>query len=356
VAAHYYTSGVPGSQDVEIAKNLAALMGVRHAVEMMSEEEVLLGWEASARRIIRQNDGMLNIIQVADLVRQPEHIDRLEPTLWGIAGAVARGHLSDPKLLARRWTTAGMKAFMVEVLADTHGGLVRPAAFHESRRLIEELGDRFAGEGFAPLDIPDVLFTWDRMRRWGGTNARKAMPAGERFSPYVTRAFIEATFALSPAQRYCEPLHFGLVRTFAPELDQIPYDKGPWRSQRPAVNFVRWFQNAVGQKAAHLTGRRGQSLGAPPRRFSTFDHGAWLVRKRDWWRSLCLDQAQSSIWDLVDRTLFERLAAQQTEASELRRRTRGLYNTITLFAYEAERRAEPASGCPESTVPAFPSS
>ncbi len=345
VPAEYYTSGVPGSLDIEIAVQLATRLGVPHEVELMSDAEVVAGWETGATRLIRQNDGMVNFIQVADLIRQPQLIHRLKLIVWGIGGAMCRGHLSDPRFLIQPWTWGSMKSFLGQELADNQGGLFRREAVEEGRAFVSQFVDEAAAEGFAAIDAPDLLFTCDRMRRWGGANGRKAMPAGDRFSPYCTRAFAEATFALSAAQRYCEPLHYGLIRWLADDLNRIACDKGPWRSQWPIANTADWLVKGMTRRASRLIGfgRRGgdgsrpHAAAQPSPRFSTFNHAAWLEAKREWWRDLCLDQSGNPIWSLIDRTIFERLAAPSTTQSERRRWTKGLYNLITLFSYEAER-------------------
>ncbi len=338
IRARYYTSGTPGSLDIQIAGRVAARLGVHHHVEPMTDAEVVAGWEVACHRLIQQNDGMVNLIQVADLVRQPTRVDRLKLVLWGSGAEVARGMYFHPGLAFRRFTWKAMRSFIATMLIDDHGGLVGAAACQETRALLDELIDEAADEGFSPLDFPNVFFVYDRQRRWGGVNARKTMPAGERFSPFYIRAFLEAAFGLSPAQRYCEPLHYRLMLLLAPDLERIPYDSGPRRSQLPIVNLLRWMVQESGRRTAGLFGNGPAALKPRVRGgIGTFDHAAWLEAKREWWRNLCLDQCDSPLWGLVDRGRFERLASPSTPESERRRRVRGIYNLITLFCYEAER-------------------
>ena len=341
IPARYHTSGAPGSEDIETATRIAAQVGARHEIEIVTDAEVIASWERCSRDLIRQNDGMVNLLQVVDLVSQPVRIERLKLSLWGVGVSVARGANSDPGVPIRCRTWKRMKDFIADRQVDDHGGLMGRAVGREARALIEEFAEEIAGEGWSPFDFPSFLAMYDRQRRWGGANARKAMPCGERFSPFTTRTFHRAALALPPARRYSEPLHYGLMRILAPDLARIPFAGRQWRPQHPALTLAQWLAQKAGVRAAGLW--RGRALGqartARTASVGTFDHFVWLEAKRAWWQSLCLDQKTSPVWDLVDRRRFEHLAAPNTPASERRRRMRGLYNLITLFCYEAECRS-----------------
>lgn len=340
VPARYHTSGAPGSVDIEIASRIAAELQVPHEIDFVTDAEVSAAWERCCRDLVRQNDGMVNLLQAPDLLRQPARIERLKLSLWGHNVGVARAGFYRPSVVIRRWTWQGMKELIGDWFVDDDDDLTHTVVRREARAVLDEFADQVRGEGYSPIEVMSLFNICDRTPRWGGANARKAMPAGERFSPFATRVFTRACFTLPPAWRHCEPFHYGLTRMLAPVVHRMPCDKGPWRGQHPALNFALWLKRKAAAEVTRLArglvptpAARGASA---PCRIGTFDHGAWLETKREWWRSLCLDQAASPAWDLVDRRVVERLAAPETPALERRRRMRGLYNVITLMCYEAE--------------------
>jgi hypothetical protein len=55
-------------------------------------------------------------------------------------------------------------------------------------------------------------------------------------------------------------------------------------------------------------------------------------------REVCLDQENSLIWDLVDRTMFEQITSSSTEANVRSYFLKALYHITTLFYYEADEQ------------------
>jgi asparagine synthase (glutamine-hydrolysing) len=186
-------------------------------------------------------------------------------------------------------------------------------------------------EGFEPLDLGDLFFTSDRVRRWAGSNERKAMPAGDRYSPFLSRGYVEAAFSMSALARMSGPLHFHLIRMLAPDLHRLPFAVGGWRSQWPLLNLWRRSIHAAAKKVG---GRIRKRTPAQP---AEFDHAMWLEAKLPWLRALCLDQSESPLWEFVQRPVFEKITGDQSSPEARRQIMRGLYNVGTVFAYMESR-------------------
>jgi asparagine synthase (glutamine-hydrolysing) len=188
------------------------------------------------------------------------------------------------------------------------------------------------GEGFPPLDVPDAFYTFERVRRWAGSNARKSRAVSDRFSPFCTKTFVEAAFRLPALYRCSEPLHYEVIRLLLPELHRLPFGNDPWPFQQPFVNLVRMAAERQTHRAR--SGLRQRIFRQRLRRLKRavdFDHTAWLEAKCAWLRELCLDQPDSLLWEFVDRAKFERLTAKTADAAARRGSIDGLYAVATLF-------------------------
>ena len=334
VDARYYTSGESGSLDVEIGSRIAAQHGLEHEVHAQPAALVTQAWDKAAERLVHQNDGLISLLQVADVAAQPAHIERLDLGLWGIGGEIARGHWSDPRYIALSPSPADIESDLIQFLVSDHGGLLTPEAVAPVRDYVRDFVAHALADGFRPLDVPDLLYTEERVRRWAGSNERKAMPVADRFSPYVTGAFIEAAFALSARERMTEPLHVGLIRLLAPALYDLPLSREPWRPQVPARHFLEW----AWRQALPLV--RRAPAGQAERAVRAFDHAAWLEAKLGWLRELCLEQRDTRLWELVDRATFERVTAPGMNPAGRRAAVHGLYHAATVFAWNASLTAE----------------
>lgn len=340
IDALYYTSGDTDSADVEIGRRIAARYGLEHEVRAQPVEHVVAAWDQAADRLVQQNDGLIALLQIADVANRTRQVERLPLGLWGIGGEMARGHWSHPRHLLAAPSPAAIESYLVQFLVGDHGGLLTRAAVAHARGYVADFVQRALADGFRPIDIPDLFYAEERVRRWAGSNERQAMPVGDRFSPFVTRAFIEAAFALSARERITEPLHAGMTRQLAPALYDLPLPKEPWRPQMPALYLLKWAWHTANPFPHRRPAR-------PAAR--AFDHAAWLEARRDWFRALCLDQRESRLWDLVDRAAFERVTARATSPAVRRRSVRGLYHAATVFAWSAVRSGSTPGAMPGST-------
>lgn len=326
VPATYYTDGLPESTDVTLARRIAQHLGLSHVHVPKPPERVLAEWEGLARRVLDHGDGMVSLWQIADAF-EPEPVDRLRPRLWGAGGEVARGNYTIPSLLLGRASVRDVLAAMHFDLVDKRAHLVRPAAAELSRRFLRDFVFEVVDEGFTPLDALDLFYIEQSTRRWFGSNARKAEAIHDLFTPFCTRPFVEAAFALPARRRYVEPLHRALVRSLVPALDSVPYEQGPWRSRFPTVEGLKW---AAGRLRAKV--RRAPS---PSGKRRAFDRASWIEARRSWIRSQCLDRPDSPVWHVVDRDRFEALTSDRTSAEDRRRHEKELSHVLTVFLYDA---------------------
>jgi hypothetical protein len=65
-----------------------------------------------------------------------------------------------------------------------------------------------------------------------------------------------------------------------------------------------------------------------------FDRLGWLESKREEIREISLSQKDSLIWELVDRSMFERITSSSTDPKERSHLLKGIFHIATLFYYD----------------------
>jgi asparagine synthase (glutamine-hydrolysing) len=241
IKAQYYTAGLPNSSDVRISKQISSSFGLSHEVTIISSRDLSDEWEDLSWELIKQNDGMVSLWQIADTVRQSSHIESLAIRLWGIGGEIGRRSYRNPSIFFQRKDVRGLRSWLAPHVLKNYDGLITKQAMEMSEKYLGDWVEQALEEGFSPVDLPDLLYTTERIRRWAGDNARKARPVVDLFSPFCTRPFVESAFAIPALRRYSEPIHYQLV-LLEPELHRIrfgeEFKEERWYSQLPIVNIL----------------------------------------------------------------------------------------------------------------------
>jgi hypothetical protein len=339
VSARYVTAGEPSSADAQIGAAIAQAFDLPHTIVTITEADVVNRWDDLAWSYVRQNDGLSSLWEIASVLELAPHVERLKVGLWGIGGEIARGFYGEPRLYLNGRDVASVQRYLVEKKVADAGGLVRREATALARDYVHRFVRECVAMGFAPVDAPDVFYAFQRVGRWGGNNARRVMPIQDLFTPFSSRAFVSAAFALPASQRYTEPLHYSLMRRLSPELHRLPFDGKPWRAQQPWFNLLKVQGVALWRRVQRRSGSRSSSKRSPDKP-AAFDRGGWFEGKRQQALSVCLDQVDSPLWNFVDRSVFERLMSSATEPDRRWRYRSALYGIATLFYYEADHHRQ----------------
>jgi asparagine synthase (glutamine-hydrolysing) len=343
IEAPYFTSGDPAnSRDIELARAITKELKLSYEIRNQTSEDALEQWEILCHRLIRQGDGMISLWQLPDVLNQPQEIDRLTISLSGLGGGIAKGHYYTPLEALGNHSPDEIVRMLREMIIFEYGGLVLPAARELTAVHLRECILRYFDEGLTGLDVSDAFFTYHRQGRWGGINRNKLSPVYDPFALLCTRAFVEAVFTLPPAYRKCHWLHHQLLSLLAPNLAEFPFDSGRELPQSPRLNLLRWILERSHNKVrTHLRRRfpRRRSSGTTAGRSPEFGQAAWLEIKRDWMRSICLDQRDSMLWEFLNRSLFEQIMSDSADPAARQAYRLGIYGIATLFYYEGTEKS-----------------
>lgn len=338
ITARYFTKqNHPETADVKIGTQIAKRFSLPHHVDAASSHTVIQEWENASRRVVERNDGMVSLAHIDNSIKLPSKIVILPVHLYGAGGEIAKAVYESPFFFLHTHSVKYVEQYLTTYWGQRRGVLARPEAITLTRSYLRGFVKEAVDEGFSPLDVPALFYAYERTRRWAGANFRQVMPHKDVFSPFCTRAFVGAAFSIPAIRRYAHHVHYQLLSSLAPELHSFPFEK-TWPPQEPIINFCRFLYHicyhTVGHKIKQQRLTEARKSRAKLRNSPRIYHRAlWLEAKNTYLRELCLDQADSSLWDFVDRSKFERITSIRTDPSERRQHLQELFDVATLFQY-----------------------
>lgn len=308
IDASFFTTDIRGSGDSEVATEIARALRLNHQVVHLDSQDLLTRWRTLSERLVQQNDGLVSLWQIADLAGQPQRLVHLKIMLHGVGGEIARRFYSSHECYVDIGEREVASTHLIR-----HAGLKNWVASREAVDLTERYIKEFVSDccerGADPADVPDIFYAEERVRRWGGSNGRKALATCDRFPLFCSRPFVRAAFQLSPMDRWREQLHYASIHAFAPQISYVPFSGRPWRCE----------------SVQHL-----------PRAYPTqpATQIEWLNAVRQEIFDEVMAHPTASLWEFVDKPRFEQVmqsgdaqAVLPTNAAEQ------LYLVATLFQY-----------------------
>ncbi|MEO6823926.1 MAG: hypothetical protein ABI167_04220 [Nitrosospira sp.] len=321
ISTRYYTDAFPGSEeDVSIGQQIAQRLNLPYQVASKDIERLSQEWSNMVERLVRQNDGMVSLWQIGDVLWTPRPEGSPSIRLWGIGGEIARGHYDNPIWHYGLKTASFAKRFLSGKLLE-RSALITHESVAIAAKFLEQWVDQKLDEGCPIADILDVFYTFERVRRWAASNARKVRPWVDVFSPFCTRPFVEAAFGLAPSLRFSEPIHYQLLR-LNPELHRVPFSTEPWRSQNSNLGML------------HMIWRKKIRRAHPSRNMGISYQTLLLERNLKEVRDFCRSRHNSCVWNYVRRPQFESLLDINTPSETRQKQLPLMLQILTLLYYE----------------------
>ena len=334
----YYTSGVPGEPDVEIARMLARETGVEHRLITPEIPLEASRWAELTARFALQTEGMATLHGIADHIDHGDDPAPLGLKIWGPGGEIARaGNIG--MLIPFVSQVPGLRASWeaqkrtLETKTSTLNGVVRREALEATRAYLRDFAERRREEGWRSREVLEAYYAFERVRNWASTGVRRVSGATDLFSPFVSQDFYEYAFSLDSGERYVEAAHYRLLSVLSTRLRDLPFEKS-WKPQRPHMApllAIGGIGTAAVYKARRQVLRRRAGAKTTAER-DELDFGrAWLEAGIERHRELCASVPGSPLWDYVDKRQLE--TALSGPSAARRPYAEGLCAVLTPFWY-----------------------
>jgi asparagine synthase (glutamine-hydrolysing) len=309
----YYTAGSEDSPDVLIAREIAQHLDLPHEVTGHEPASDTLDWTGATASFMRQNDGLVSLLQLPDYIDLGAHAPPLGVKLWGVGGEIGRAGTGPLASIAtnvpvlRR--SARLQRKLLGMKVRDEGALMTEDALHEIGCYMESFQAERLEEGWRPEQIQEAFYTFERVARWGATGPRRTAGADDVFSPFCSRAFVNHCFSLRAGERYLEAVHYRLLSELSPILRDQRFEI-PFRTQRvwlAPVLASRELVQLVGERLPRPTLPSGRSSRGEPSINPEYPlQHAWLERHLALVREL-FAQSPSELWMFIRRKRVEDL-------------------------------------------------
>ncbi|MDJ0701082.1 MAG: hypothetical protein QNJ07_14620 [Woeseiaceae bacterium] len=338
-AANYFTIGGAHDEDVVFGQEIARAFDLAYEADQVSGDEIDQNWDELSMRLVDRTEGMGSLEHVRTVVNTEIAGSGLPVQLFGLGGEIARGVFNAQGFLLRAPSTdlISVQAHLLKLVSGKRVDLLSVDCVERAKAYIREFCETALDEGFLPVDIPDLFFTYERVRRWGGVQFRQVSPVKDVFSPFLTRDYLRAGFSVSATRRYTWYIQYELMRTLSPSLSRLPYGK-PWPPQRPWIYYASLIQKRLRNR---LRSRPKSNMkgSAPSLAKGLSESRATLLEsKREDIRDLCLSQENSPLWEYVNKQRFSEITSESTPEHVRQSKQKVLFDIATAFLTEKSKR------------------
>ncbi|WP_345801196.1 asparagine synthase-related protein [Microbacterium sp. AZCO] len=226
------TLGVPGSDDVVVARRLAAMHGLDHEVRDLPRFDGLdpaEAWEL-CRAAAVQLDASADPIALAALSLAEDRFDQ-GVRISGLGGEVARGfyyvgHVHDRLYSSRdairlaRWRMFANESVEPALLAPEFAEWSLTTAEAAVHNALRDASDEW-------FRATDVLYLRHRMQRWAGVTETAVASRRTVLNPMLDPTFLDIAMRLAPADKAHSRFLAHLQLALDPELARIPLEGRP---------------------------------------------------------------------------------------------------------------------------------
>jgi hypothetical protein len=325
------TGGEHGEPDVEVARRLSEVARREHRLlEHDPHGNMESDWRRAAEVVALASSGTASLADAAGYPLGP----RAGPlALWhsGQGGEIARAYYGSGERLDRN----GLAEHLYRRFVGRRPGRVELLS-EEGRRRVQREVRAFVDEqldaGVDPVDVPDMFYLLKRMGTWAGPGHGCVELVRDTTSPLWTPRLLPDLLGLPAPERAREVFHRRVLERLAPELVDIPFERGEgWPDSRAgAADRLRRALALAGKGAAEVGRRTRGALARRPRggQGQAADPLASVAAEV---RELVLSSDGHPAWPLLDRDRVERLLSREPASLDAMSRYY-VWRLATVFA------------------------
>jgi asparagine synthase (glutamine-hydrolysing) len=332
--ALYFTGGSRSDPDVVVAEEIARTLGLEHETVPPDWGKDSDYWTEAAIRFMRQNDGLVSLLQIRDYIDLSPSLPPLGVKLWGVGGEIGRcglGVLSSTATnvpLVR--SSARVQRRLLAAKARDEAGIMTADARHVLAGYLDEFRLERLSEGWRQHELLEAFYAFERVARWGATGPRRMAGTDDIFGPLCSRAFIDYCFSMTSGERLVEAPHHRLLSELSPALRDHRYDipfPRPRPKLAPAIASLELLRALAKRALPTPAGPQAAADAQAVQPEYPMQH-TWFEARLETMREL-FSIRDSELWSYVSRPRVEALLGG-SEADRARDQE-GLLRAATVF-------------------------
>lgn len=239
--AKFRTVG-PLDAEVKVASLLLQKVGRQndHTIVEASDPSLKSDLFTRVAVIHRIYDGDFTPACIKHNVRLADYFkEKNEFHIGGTGGEIAHGtYYSTEKWIAKIEAMGQLGPFERITSYLSRLGFFTVEARETLNKLAYQILEEGRAFGVAGITILDYFYLIERLRRWAPLSGHI-----NSYSPFLNRAFIRATFDMSPSDRMNNMLHRQLIKCMVPSWDDVPfYGEKPTDLDERTIKKTRLWQ------------------------------------------------------------------------------------------------------------------
>lgn len=313
--------GYPETEDVVIARRLAAEYSIPHSVV---SSNFLEGVGAHARWVRLLTNGLVSLGETGAL-QAPRMGAPLELAYSGQGGEVSRNDYG----IGPPTASELLEQVLRHVVPRWPRSLANAEGDELVRSFVGDWIDRHLRLGGRPADLTDLFYLLERMQNWAAPSQMYYEQRNDTISPFWFSRLIPHQLALASDERRRSLFHFALLSALAPGLARLDFEgvNPPWPTFGARTVGRSHDIRVTANKALREARRR---LGARLHRSSEVENDPFVQAMGEAQAGIA-NHLDHPVWRYLDRTHVERLLGTHPLRLDPRSR-RTVWRLASVFA------------------------
>lgn len=347
IKAAYYTTGNPEHIDVEIATSIANKFNLPYSIYQIDYNSLFENWDCIIKRFLQQTNGLASLWGISGILT---HFNQLNSTASKLTVRLAtegaestRSTYNHPSLWQKNVNEDSVYTFIKNRCLHNYCNILSNNSLEIFKCFLDSF---FKNNIESKLDyklLPGLLYIIELVGRFHGNNRGIYKNVSDSFSPFCSKNYLATGLRMLPVDRATYPVHSKMIRMLNKDLYKLPNEHGNWPVNYPRLKIFLGNTYPVLKKylSKYKSGDKAKvfpnGVNVNPNNKQSFDRKRIFETKLNEIKSICFDQHNSELWQLINKNALEKILCNNKIDEKAYRQ---LYVVATLFYNENLNKTE----------------
>lgn len=334
IKSKYYTAGNPEHPDVKIASLIASEFSLPHRVYTIDYDYLLNNWEIIVKNYILQNYGMSSLWQIFNVLTHTESSGNFSVRLSTHGAEASRITYNRSFLWDNKIKLDDVYNYLTKTILVNKNEILNQTSVDIFYKYIESFFRTLTEKGIDHRLIPDLFYIYERTGRHHANHRGINKYKADIFSLFCSRTYLKTALQVHPTDKTSYPIHYKILKEINQQLIKMPNSHGKWPYQNKIIKLVRSNLIPIIKNNLLDLGLKNIVVKNNNKQNNVVIYNREIVFKKilNDVRSICLDQTNSELWQLIQRDKLENILNGKSKIE--RNALPQLYIIATLFYYE----------------------